>query len=129
MMSLNNLIYVFIGGGTGAVCRCLVTNYIGSVHGIAFPFGTLTVNVIGSFLIGLIMTFAINNVGILSDAVRFLLVVGFLGGFTTFSSFSLETLTLIKAGSSTVAIFNIFGNVILGLLAAMGSAMLSQNIR
>lgn len=129
MMSLNNLIYVFVGGGTGAVCRYLVTSYIGSVQGIAFPFGTLTVNVVGSFLIGLIMTFAIENVGVLSDAARFLLVVGFLGGFTTFSSFSMETLTLLKAGSSTTAIFNVLVNVIVGLLAAMSGAMLAQNIR
>jgi CrcB protein len=89
---------------------------------MTFPFGTLFVNTLGSFLIALIMGFLLtmakaNN--LLSEPLRLLLTVGFLGGFTTFSSFSMETLTLLRSGSVIVAIANIAANVILGLIAAI----------
>lgn len=116
-----NFFYVFLGGGIGAVCRYLVTTQIGMRLGTFFPFGTLTVNVIGSLLMGLIMgTLAVlaRTSGLLPEQVRLLLTVGFLGGFTTFSSFSLETLTLLRGGSYALASVNIGANVLLGLLAA-----------
>ena len=116
-----NFFYVFLGGGIGAVCRYLVTTQIGMRLGTFFPFGTLTVNVIGSLLMGLIMgTLAVlaRTSGLLPEQVRLLLTVGFLGGFTTFSSFSLETLTLPRGGSYALASVNIGANVLLGLLAA-----------
>ena len=116
-----NFFYVFLGGGIGAVCRYLVTTQIGMRLGTFFPFGTLTVNVIGSLLMGLIMgTLAVlaRTSGLLPEQVRLLLTVGFLGGFTTFSSFSLETLTLLRGGSYALASVNIGVNVLLGLLAA-----------
>ncbi len=116
-----NLIYVFLGGGVGAVCRYLVTTQIGMRLGTFFPFGTLTVNVVGSLLMGLIMgalAVLARTSGLLPEQVRLLLTVGFLGGFTTFSSFSLETLTLLRGGSYALAVVNIGANVLLGLLAA-----------
>ncbi len=116
-----NLIYVFLGGGVGAVCRYLVTTQIGMRLGTFFPFGTLTVNVVGSLLMGLIMgmlAVLARTSGLLPEQVRLLLTVGFLGGFTTFSSFSLETLTLLRGGSYALAAINIGANVLLGLLAA-----------
>ena len=116
-----NLIYVFLGGGVGAVCRSLVTTQIGMRLGTFFPFGTLTVNVVGSLLMGLIMgalAVLARTSGLLPEQVRLLLTVGFLGGFTTFSSFSLETLTLLRGGSYALAVVNIGANVLLGLLAA-----------
>lgn len=123
MISIDEMLCVFLGGGTGAVCRCLVSNFIGGINGVAFPLGSLTVNVLGSFLIGIMMTFAIETPRILTGAARFLIVVGFLGGFTTFSSFSFETLALIKAGSSSAAIINVIANVVFGLIAAAGGVM------
>ena len=116
-----NLISVFLGGGVGAVCRYLVTTQIGMRLGTFFPFGTLTVNVVGSLLMGLIMgalAVLARTSGLLPEQVRLLLTVGFLGGFTTFSSFSLETLTLLRGGSYALAVVNIGANVLLGLLAA-----------
>ena len=115
-------LYVFLGGGLGAVCRYLATTAIGARFGMMFPFGTLFVNTLGSFLIALIMGFLLtmakaNN--LLSDPLRLLLTVGFLGGFTTFSSFSMETLTLLRSGSIVLAISNIAANVVLGLIAAI----------
>lgn len=117
-----HLFYVFIGGGLGAVCRYLATTAIGARFGMMFPFGTLFVNTLGSFLMALIMGFLLSMVkanNLLSEPLRLLLTVGFLGGFTTFSSFSMETLTLLRSGSVIVAIANIAANVILGLIAAI----------
>ena len=125
-------LYVFLGGGLGAVCRYLATTAIGVRFGMMFPFGTLFVNTLGSFLIALIMGFLLtmakaNN--LLSEPLRLLLTVGFLGGFTTFSSFSMETLTLLRSGSIVLAISNIAANVMLGLIAAILGLCLATMIQ
>ncbi len=125
-------LYVFLGGGLGAVCRYLATTAIGARFGMMFPFGTLFVNTLGSFLMALIMGFLLtmaktNN--LLSEPLRLLLTVGFLGGFTTFSSFSMETLTLIRSGSVVLAIANIAANVMLGLIAAILGLYLAAMIQ
>lgn len=114
---------VFLGGGIGAVCRYLVTTHVGARFGTIFPLGTLAVNTAGSFLMGLIMGLLLLMVertgSDLSEAARLLLTVGFLGGLTTFSSFSMETVTLLRGGSYFYALLNIGSNVGLGLLAAV----------
>jgi len=125
-------LYVFLGGGLGAVCRYLATTAIGARFGMMFPFGTLFVNTLGSFLMALIMGFLLtmakaNN--LLAEPLRLLLTVGFLGGFTTFSSFSMETLTLIRSGSIVLAIANIAANVLLGLIAAILGLYLAAMIQ
>ena len=102
---MQNLLLVFIGGGLGAVCRYISTTHIGALFGTYFPFGTLFVNTLGSLLMGFIMG-------------SLLLTVGFLGGFTTFSSFSLETVTLLEGGSFFYAAMNIAANLGLCFLAA-----------
>lgn len=117
MFSPSYLCLVFVGGGLGAVCRYVSTMLIGGLAGTVFPLGTFTVNILGSIIMGFIMTLAIQAAG-LSEELRLLLVVGFLGGFTTFSSFSMETLLLLKGGSWFYAALNITANVLIGLLAA-----------
>jgi CrcB protein len=84
---------VAAGGAVGSVARYLVALWTAQQFGATFPWGTLSVNVIGSFLIGLLATLA-DELGAMGPDVRVLLIVGVLGGFTTFSSFSLETLRL-----------------------------------
>ena len=113
-----NLILVFIGGGIGSVARYIVTTLIKNFTTINFPFGTLTVNVMGSLLMGIITALIAGKLSYDSEPVSLLLAVGFLGGFTTFSSFSIETLTLIEKHEVFYAIANILTNTTFGLLAA-----------
>ncbi|MBR0062180.1 MAG: fluoride efflux transporter CrcB [Selenomonadaceae bacterium] len=109
---MTKILLVFTGGGLGAVCRFLVTTALAGKLG-NFPLGTLTANFLGSLLMGLV-------VGILAgrfDSVRLFVAVGFLGGFTTFSSFSAETLALIQNGQLFAAAANVIVSVAAGLLA------------
>lgn len=87
------LIFVMVGGAAGSAARYLTVLAIGERVGTGFPWGTLTVNVVGSLLIGMIATLA-DERRVLGDQTRLLLVTGVLGGFTTFSAFSLEVLRL-----------------------------------
>ena len=102
-----NAVLVFIGGGLGAVGRYLVGNQFTP------PFGTICVNIIGSFLMGLIL----GAIGKNSESARLFLTVGFLGGFTTFSSFSMDTLKLFESGNILLAAGNVIGSVAIGLIA------------
>lgn len=92
---VKRLLLVAAGGAFGSVCRYLAALWTAQQFGATFPWGTLSVNVAGSFLIGVLATLA-DEIGAIGPDVRVLLVVGVLGGFTTFSSFSLETLRLVE---------------------------------
>ena len=109
-----NLLMVFVGGGLGSVSRYLISTATKSM--MPFPIGTLTVNVIGSFLMGVLVTFLLGKS--FSEPARLMLAAGFLGGFTTFSSFSIETLTLLEKGQAFTALSNVVLNLALGLSAA-----------
>ena len=113
-----NFILVFIGGGIGSIARYLVTTIAKNFTNIDFPFGTLIVNIVGSFLMGIFTALIVSKIIANSESMRLLLAVGFLGGFTTFSSFSMETFTLIEKHEIFYAIVNIVANVTFGLLAA-----------
>jgi CrcB protein len=110
------ILLVLIGGGLGSVARYLTSTWMANRFGAAFPWGTLTVNVAGAFVIGLIATLA-DDYGRIGPQARLLLVVGVLGGFTTFSSFSLETFRLGQDGELLSTVLNLAGNVVLSLIA------------
>jgi CrcB protein len=112
-----NLLFVLAGGALGSGARYLVSTWMADRFGIAFPWGTLTVNVVGSFIIGVIATLA-DELGSVGPNARIFLVVGVLGGFTTFSSFSLETLRLAEQDELTRAAGNIAANLVLAVGAA-----------
>ena len=116
---MTKLLLVFIGGGLGAMSRFLLTTALAGKLG-NFPLGTLTANFLGSLLMGLV-------VGILAgryESIRLFVAVGFLGGFTTFSSFSAETLALIQNGQ----IFAASTNVIVSVVASLAACALGLKI-
>ena len=117
MFSIQHLGLVLIGGGIGSICRYVATTLIGSIGGTVFPFGTLFVNLLGSFPMGFLMFFFLDEHFTLPETLRLFLAVGFLGGFTTFSSFSMESLLLLRGDSFFYAFANLAGNMLLGLLA------------
>jgi CrcB protein len=113
---VQQLIAIAGGGALGAVFRFLMASHIYRLFGKDFPFGTLSVNVLGSFLMGLFFILIIER-GMLSGEWRSIIIIGFLGAFTTFSTFSIETLTLLESGELSRAALNIFLSVALCLMA------------
>ena len=94
---MKQLILVFIGGGTGSVARFLISKYLNNEIS-PIPYGTLTVNILGSFLIGIVLGLAIKN-NILSQNAVLFLATGFCGGFTTFSTFAYENHILLQSNN------------------------------
>lgn len=106
---------VFVGGGFGAVLRYLIT-YLSKILFQMPIIGTFTANLIGSFLIGLVFALTLDKLQNISPIFKLLVTVGFLGGLTTFSTFSLEGFELIKAGKIGIAILYIISSCIISLL-------------
>jgi len=119
------ILFVAIGGSIGAVSRYLVSNWAAAVWGSEFPYGTLIVNVVGCFVIGAFMTLTTERF-IVNPYWRLLVAVGFVGGLTTFSSFSYETLKLAGAGNINYAVYNIGSNLILGMLATWAGISIAR---
>lgn len=125
---MSEILLVFIGAGSGGVLRFLLGNLIYYYTGRLFPYGTLVINLTGSFIIGvmyIIITQKFNN---LSPALSPLILVGILGGYTTFSSFSLETLKLFQEGKLTNAFINIIVSVTAGLICTYLGIKLGNKI-
>ncbi len=119
--------YIGIFGACGCLSRYLVSGWVLKATGTALPFGTLAVNVIGSFLLGLIMEGSQHST-LLSPEVRLGITVGFMGGFTTFSTFSYETIRLLEEGSFTSAGANILLNVLVCVSAAALGIFVARQI-
>lgn len=115
--SMSNLLLVGLGGGLGSISRYLLGGWI--LHQTMqqrFPYGTFAVNLLGCLAIGLLAGMA-GRAEWLGPSTRLLLITGFLGGFTTFSAFGLETMLLLRRGDAAVAVAYVLGSVVLGLLA------------
>ncbi len=122
-MALNMITAVAVGGAVGAVARYAVMIGVARWLGAGFPYGTLAVNVIGSFILGALIE-VMALVWSPGEALRAFLVVGLLGAFTTFSTFSLDVVSLFQRGETVGAILYIGASVllsVLGLLAGLGS--------
>ena len=114
---MTRMLIIGAGGFLGAIFRYYVSGWAQTLsHSFHFPYGTLTVNILGSFLLGFLMRYTfIHNT--FSPEARLLIFIGFLGAFTTFSTFSTETLNLFIDGAPNLALMNITANVLLGLAA------------
>ena len=118
------ILLVAVGSGLGGVLRYLVPGWIGAAKG--FPWATLTVNVVGSLLIGLLSGLLARHGGSSAEAIRCLSVVGFCGGFTTFSTFSNETFRLIESNQWLSAAVYVGLSVVAGLAAVFLGYLISK---
>lgn len=110
--SLSQIFAIMIGGALGAAMRYLVSSGVYVLLGRDFPYGTLAVNVIGSFLMGMLTVLLVER-GDIDPLLKLAILVGFLGAFTTFSTFSMDTLALIDKGALIPAFLNMIGSVII----------------
>lgn len=116
-------VWVALGGGLGASARYGLTGWLTNRFGPGFPIGTFVVNVTGSLLIGVILTLLTEQ--LVADPLwRRLVVIGFLGGYTTFSSFTYETFALAEQGAWGRAGLYVLGSNVLGLLACVAGVAL-----
>jgi CrcB protein len=121
------ILYLGVFGGMGCVARYLVSGWVYALAGKTLPYGTLAVNVAGSLLLGLVMEGSLRST-LLSPDLRFGLTVGFLGGFTTFSTFSYETVRLLEEGSVVAAGANILLNISVCIVAALVGIYLARQM-
>ncbi len=120
------VLLLILGGAIGTALRFGLSSWVQKACLFSFPFGILSVNVAGSFLIGLVWSLA--EAFHFSLLARTFLFTGLFGGFTTFSSFTLDTMALLKTGEYKLALFNILANNLLGLLAVFAGLMLGKNL-
>jgi len=124
---VSQLAFIAAGGATGALMRYWMSNGIYALLGRGFPYGTLTVNVVGSLFMGFCYVFMIERMDI-SVEWRAGLLIGLLGAFTTFSTFSIETLNLLEAGEQLKAGLNILLSVTLCIVACWLGMIVGRNV-
>ena len=117
-------LWVGAGGFVGAIARYFLGNMCGRLFGTGFPIGTMVINLTGSFILGWFLT-AISQRMIVSDAWRLAVAVGFVGAYTTFSTYMYESNRLLEDGSGIKATINLLGSVVLGLIAVRLGMMLA----
>ncbi len=123
---LKTITLVGIGGAIGSILRYLTATFVNNKFLSTFPFGTLTVNITGCFLIGVIYALAEGNK--IGPDLRFFLAVGVCGGFTTFSTFSMESFSLLREGHLLYACAYMGASVVLGVLATFIPVMLIEKL-
>lgn len=119
-----NVLLVALGGAIGSAARYLVGAFVANRFGPDFPWGTFIVNVSGSFLIGVILSLV--GGGQLPAGARLFLAVGVMGGYTTFSTYSNETLQLVQGGEVGAAMFNALGQVVAGFIGVYLGVVLGR---
>src|SRR5262245_16921070 len=117
---------VAVGGAVGALSRYGVDRVIEQRVVSAFPWSTFVVNVTGCFVVGFVIAALVDR-GNAPDWLRAALVVGFCGGYTTFSTFAQETLDLVESHDLAVALLNVSASVLVGILAVLGGARLGRH--
>ena len=122
---MRNILFVGLAGFVGTLGRFWLSGHIGARFGVAFPWGTLAVNVVGCFLAGVFFFMAYERL-MLGEPWRTALLVGFLGGFTTFSAFGLQTFSLLREGHVAPALLNVAASNLLGLLMVWAGFALAK---
>ena len=122
-----HLVLIGMGGFAGAITRYLVDGWVVRATGGSFPWGTLVVNVSGSFLLGLLAAMTIDRATLPAE-IRGPVLIGFIGAYTTFSTYMLESWRLVEAGAWPSAVANLAGSVMLGLVAVFAGLALGRAI-
>lgn len=122
-----NLLIIALGGALGAVSRFLLGNAVSRAMGSSLPYGTFVINIVGCFAMGLLMTIIVDR-EMLPAAWRLFLCVGFLGGFTTFSSFGYEALMFLTEGRLLAVLAYVGGSVVLGFVAAAAGVLCARAV-
>ena len=122
---MKHLLLVGLGGFIGSVARFLVSKLNLSWHFLSIPMGTLTVNVLGSFIIGILVGISVKS-DLISTDLRLFLMVGFCGGFTTFSTFAFDNFMMISGNLWQFLILNIGGSILAGLLAVYAGIVVTR---
>ncbi|HVZ16922.1 MAG TPA: fluoride efflux transporter CrcB [Terriglobales bacterium] len=113
---MSKYVIVGVGGFLGAITRFWLGVYVGTRLGSRFPYGTFIINISGSFLIGLVLTILAER-STLSPNWRYLIPIGFIGAYTTFSTFEFETLRAMQDGQIAIGLMNVIGSVTMGFIA------------
>lgn len=124
---MREILYIAVAGGLGALGRYSISGLAQRIFGDAFPYGTLVVNILGSFLLGFVMQASMNT-DLFPRNLRLAVTIGFLGAFTTFSTFSYETLGYIEDGAWLTAGLNILTNVVPGIVAVFLGILLGRTL-
>jgi len=124
---VREILYIAVAGGLGALGRYSISGLAQRIFGDAFPYGTLVVNILGSFLLGFVMQASMNT-DLFPRNLRLAVTIGFLGAFTTFSTFSYETLGYIEDGAWLTAGLNILTNVVPGIIAVFLGILLGRTL-
>jgi CrcB protein len=124
---LQKYLYIAIGGALGSIARFWVGSSVASRMGIRFPYGTLIVNLTACVIIGFSMTY-LGRRAELSPAWRFLIPIGFIGAYSTFSTYEWETLSNLRSGAFGIAALYAVGSFVLGLAAVWGGSALGELI-
>ena len=119
------IVLIALGGATGAVARYLVDAWVSQAAASAFPWGTFAVNASGAFLLGLLFALATER-GVLPAEIRGPVMIGFVGAYTTFSTLMLESWRLWEDGSVALAIVNLGGSTVVGLVAVVAGLMIGR---
>lgn len=123
---MRDLLVVALGGAAGAICRYLFGLWAVARWGGTFPFGTLAINVSGCLALGFFGSLVLDRTWLLPPEWRLFVAVGFLGAYTTFSAFGLETLRLMETGATGAAVLYVGGSVGAGLLATWLGSILAR---
>ena len=126
-MSLSKYMYIAVGGALGSIARFWVGSAVASRLGTKFPYGTFVINITACAIIGFSLTFLAKRTD-LNPAWRFLVPVGFVGGYSTFSTYEWETLSTLRSGAFSMAALYAFSSLFLGLAAVWCGALIAEMI-
>ncbi len=120
-------IAIAIGGVLGCWARYAMTNLVQTIYGRDFPYATLSINVLACFLMGFLFVETLERLTI-SPVLRIGILTGFIGGFSTFSTFAMETLLLAEQGDANKSVLYVVLSIFLGMLATFGGAFIARNL-